>query len=136
MLSAEKIKRENEEIMDLTTALAVLIEHPELHGNKVVCELLDRFSSRVHAHLKNESRSLYQDLLAKPDPKTRAILSQFVDNSQELKKLCSKYSRKWCQPTVAQGDTEQFLGDTRDIFHLVRQRIQLENDRLLPLLAA
>ena len=137
MISADKIRRENEEILDFTTALAVLIEHRELHGNQVVCGLLERFSKLVHAHLQDESRSLYQDLLTKPDPQTRTVLSQFLDNTEELKRLCSKYNRKWCNhPASPQNDVERFLSDTRDIFQLVRQRIEMENERLLPLLAA
>ena len=124
--------------MDLTTALAVLIEQLELRTNRLVCELLQRFSKRVNAHLREESRSLYQDLLtARPEPDARLILGQFLDNTEELKRLCNQYSRKWCKPGMeGEGDTQQFLHDTRDIFRLVRQRIELENKRLLPLIAA
>jgi hypothetical protein len=134
MIPIEEFRKENQEILDLTEALTVMIDHADLRQNAVFCELLDRFSKKIEGHLSHESRSLYGKLLQQHDNDVSRLASRFMTNTHELTRILSSYNRSWCHTDPTRGSNEDFTRETRQIIHFVNDRIRLENEHLLPAL--
>lgn len=134
MYTLEELQAQNREIAHLCDVLAVLVEHPHLHNNPVVCELMKRFKEKVWLHLVFEDNALYQELARHDDAATRQAVQEFHDSARALKKRFSAYLRRWCQPEVSDSEHQQLLEESREIFNLIRQRLTYEDERLFPLL--
>ena len=134
MYTLDELKKQNQEITQLCEVLAVLVEHPHLHNNPVVCELMSRFKEKVWLHLVFEDNTLYQELARHDDETTRRIVQEFHDSARALKKRFSTYLRRWCQPEVSDSEHEELLRESREIFNLIRNRVQYEDEHIFPLL--
>lgn len=134
MIPVEAFRAENQQILDLSEVLTTMIDHGDLRGNSVFCELLDRFSTTVEGHLNHESRSLYGELLRQHDSEAEQLASRFMDNTHELRRILSSYNRSWCHTDPTRGSLDDFSRETKEIIHIVGERIRLENERLFPIL--
>ena len=134
MYTLNELKKQNQEITHLCAVLAVLVEHPHLHNNPVVCELISRFKEKVWLHLVFEDNTLYQELARHDDEATRRVVQEFHDSARALKKRFSTYLRRWCQPEVSDSEHEELLRESREIFNLIRNRVQYEDEHIFPLL--
>jgi hypothetical protein len=136
MMSTDELRKENKEIMDLCGVLSVLVKYADMHENAVFCELLDRFRHRVDVHLANEDRSVFRELLGQQDQHAHNIAADFLSNGRELKKIFGSYKNQWCragQPPAL--DDQAFVADTKEMFRLVCERVDMEDKKLFPLLA-
>lgn len=134
MIPIDEFRQENQEILDLSEALTVMIENADLRGNTVFCELLDRFSKKIEGHLNHESRALYGKLLQQQDSDLSRLASRFMTNTHELTRILSSYNRSWCHTEPTRGSNEEFTRETKAIIHIVNDRIRLESEQLLPAL--
>jgi len=134
MLPVSELQTENNEIADLRIVLTVLIKNSDLRGNPVFCELLDRFRSKLESHLSHESRSLYPEMLSHRDNDINQIASSFLNNTHELERILTGYSKRWCK-NYHSGARESFIQETEEIFRLVDERLQMESLHLFPVLS-
>ena len=135
MIPVNELKNENKEIDDLRKVLSELVEIPEMHGNSVFCELLERFQAKLNNHLKHEARSLYPELLSSKDNDVNNLAKRFLDNTHELERLLGKYVKHWCHK-LQDAELEKFIKETEEVFHLVEERIKLEEKHLFPAMQA
>ena len=133
MIPIEELRRENNEISDLSKVLSCLVSDSSLHENDVFCELLERFQNKLDQHLKHEARSLYPELLNHNDKNTKQTAHDFVSNTHELERILSKHARRWCHQIKENGH-EDFKNETKEVFRLVNERIQMEEKYLFPVL--
>jgi hemerythrin-like domain-containing protein len=115
--------------------LSVLIKNSDLRGNPVFCELLDRFRTKLENHLNHESRALYPQMLSHRNNDINQIASSFLNNTHELERILTGYSKRWCK-NYHSGDRDRFINETHEIFRLVDERLHLETNRLFPALEA
>lgn len=134
MTLKDELQKENQEISDTIEVLTHLIAHNELRNNQVFCKLLKDFSTTVNDHLKHESRTAYKSLLPLKDNGGHEIAEQFMNNTNQLNKIMNDYTRHWCKAPHDFSTNEAFIDETKHIFHLVTERINLEQDKLLPLI--
>jgi iron-sulfur cluster repair protein YtfE (RIC family) len=135
MIPVNEFREENVEIIQLCQVLATLLANDKLVTNPIVCELFDRFRDKVAAHLLHEDRTAYGELLRDRGKEAGALASAFLENTHELKKLISKYNKKWCRGARPNEETaKSFQQQTTDIFQLVDQRLIMEENKLFPML--
>jgi hemerythrin superfamily protein len=134
MLPLEELSSENRELKDLCTILGVSIDQCSLRNNSIICELLERFVSKVKDHLAHEDRSIYRDLLKKHTPDADLLADHFLGNTQELKRIFNKYSRGWCDKPHSEENHVKFVEESREIFRLVCDRIAFEESKIFPFL--
>ncbi len=132
MVPLNEFRAENNEIRDLCTVLGLTIDQKELMGNTIVCELLNRFSTRVSDHLMHEDRLIYHDLLKKHTPEANKIADQFIGNTIELKRIFGFYKRDWCMKKNNTKQHEKYAAESKDIFKLVCDRINFEEEKIFP----
>ena len=134
MYSLDELKAQNQEISDLCTVLSVLVEQQSLHNNPVVCELMARFKEKVWMHLVFEDNTLYAELARHDDKAVSETARTFHDNAREIKKRFSGYVRRWCKPAVDDAEHEALVKESREIFQLLKERVEYENQHMFPLL--
>ena len=132
MTLKDELLKENQEIVDTIEVLTHLISHNELRKNPVFCELLKKFSKTVNDHLTHEGREAYREMLPQNDSGAHEVAVQFINNSSQLDKIMKSYAKHWCNAPHDFSTNEAFIDDTKNIFHLVTNRIKLEQDKLFP----
>ena len=133
-MGTEDFKKENQEIHELQMILMNLVENNNLVTNPVFFELLGRYHDKIAAHLLHEDSSIYAGLLKHKDKKVNEFACSFLANTRELKKILSKYSKGYRKLSGNDAKYDKFLQESRDIFRLLDERIDLENKKLFPLI--
>ena len=133
MYSLEELKQQNREITDMCDVLSILMEHRELHGNPYVCDLMKRFKELVWMHLVFEDNTLYAELARHQEESVSQIARNFHNSARDIKHRFSEYVRHWCKPAVSDADHEALVVESREIFRLIRERVQYENEHMFPL---
>ena len=134
MYSLDELKHQNQEISDLCAVLSVLVEQPDLHNNPYVCELMNRFKEKVWIHLVFEDNTIYSSLARHDNTKVSDVAQDFHDSARQIKKRFSNYVRRWCDPAVAEDEHEQLVRESREIFQMIKDRVQYENEKMFPLI--
>ena len=136
MIPLDEFKVENKEIRDLCDVLTVSLNEYNLRHNTIVCELLERFSNQVMAHLAHEDRSIYHELLEKHTPDAKKLGDRFLGNTLELRRIFNGFKRDWCHKPHKEQVHEQYINDCKEIFRLVCERLNFEEQKIFPLLEA
>jgi hemerythrin-like domain-containing protein len=134
MYSVEELKQQNQDICDLCDVLSVLMEQKSLHDNPYVCDLMARFREKVWMHLVFEDNTLYAQLARHQDQAVSETARSFHDNAREIKQHFSSYVRRWCQPALSDAEHQVLVEQSREIFRLIRERVDYENKHMFPLL--
>ena len=133
MYSLDELKEQNQEISDLCAVLSVLVEQPSLHNNPFVCELMSRFKEKVWIHLVFEDNTIYSALSRHENTAVSSVAQDFHDSARQIKKRFSGYIRRWCNPSVGQLEHEALVKESREIFQLIKDRVEYENEKMFPL---
>lgn len=133
MIPVEQLRKENDEIKDLSDVLSNLVSNQALRNNTVFCELLERFQSKLDAHLKHEARSIYPELLSHDDKNIKQVAKDFLSNTHELERILSKYVKRWCHH-ISTENHKEFEHETMEVFRLVNERIAMEESHLFTVL--
>jgi len=133
MYSLDDLRQQNKDISELSAVLSILIEHTDLHNNPYVCELMQRFKEKVWMHLVFEDNTIYAALLRHNDSSISKTAGAFHDSAREIKHRFSGYLHHWCQSAVNDAEHQALQEESRDIFQLIMERVQYENDYIFPL---
>ena len=133
MTLVEELRKENDEIKELSDVLSNLVANQSLRTNTVFCELLQRFHNKLDSHIKHEARSIYPELLSHDDKKIKQIAKDFLSNTHELERIMSKYVKRWCNH-ISTDNHKEFENETMALFQLVNERIQMEESYLFSVL--
>lgn len=134
MTLVKELRNENQEITDTIEVLTHLISHNELRDNPVFCGLLKQFSDTVNNHLNHEGRSVFSDMLTHKDNEIKEAANRFLSNTAQLQKIMTGFAKRWCKAPHDSSDDETFVSETKEVFRLVSERINLEQNKLFPLL--
>lgn len=93
--------------------------------------------TKVKAHIELVDKNMYSKLLTHDDHDLQAMVKNFMSGLQEIRRIMSEYTKKWCSKRQAENlaiaDHERFLKDSEEMFELVLERIQHETEKLYPL---
>ncbi|MGB0723019.1 MAG: hemerythrin domain-containing protein [Gammaproteobacteria bacterium] len=132
MIPVDDLRTENEGIHDLGQILSAVIAHENLYTNEIACELRDRYIARIEAHLSHEDRGMYTEMLGSNDTEQKKVANQFLENTRELRRILGRYKRNWCREPS--GPFDDYMKDTASVIELMRERMDLEDKRLFPVL--
>ena len=136
MYSLDELKKQNEDIAELCDVLSVLIERKSLYNNSYVCELMARFREKVWMHLVFEDNTIYAELARHSDAHISTTARAFHDSAREIRKCFSRYVKHWCRPQIDDAEHADLLKESKELFRLVRARIEYENAHMFPLIEA
>ncbi len=135
MITFDELNEQNHKITELSNVLLYLFEDRAMCDTETVCNLFFNYMEKVKEHL-NVVDHLYSKLLAANDQEVNNVANLFMSGEQEIKKIISQYTKKWCNRKTHElviGDHQRFLDDTQEIFHMILARIQDETEKLYPL---
>jgi hypothetical protein len=93
---------------------------------------------KVKDHIDLVDTNMYSKLLSHDDHEIQKLARNFMSGSQEIKRIMHEYTREWCprkrSDTLSIRDHDKFLKDSEDMFELILQRIQMETEKLYPLI--
>lgn len=136
MTTYDELNTQNHNITELSNVLSRLVVDREMCDTKICCELFYRYVDKVTEHLNLVDKS-YSILLSSSDPKAPGVANQFMAGAQELKRIFSKYQKRWCDPknnALKITDHELFYKEIEEMFSMVLKRIQDETEKLYPLI--
>jgi len=131
-----ELKKQNQDISALCDILCVLMEDATLYNNPYLCELLSHFKEKVWMHLVFEDNTFYAELARHNDPEISTTARRFHDSARDIKKHFTAYVKHWCKPGISQAEHDRLRNESREILKLVMERINYENDKIFPLVAA
>lgn len=138
MISYDELHTQNHSITELSNVLLYLFKERSMCDTGACCELFYRYMEKVKEHIDLVDTNMYNKLLSHDDHKIQALARNFMSGSQEIKRIMQEYTRQWCPrkrgDTLAIKDHEHFLKDSEEMFELVLQRIQMETEKLYPLI--
>ena len=132
MISIDDLHQQNHQIAELAKTLSYLFQDREMCDTSIACELFERYRDKFDAHITN-NREIYTSLLKAHDGSAHKVADRFLEGEKELKRLFKNYQRKWCKNGLQVSNHDKFLQETSDMFDLVWDRIQAENEQLYPL---
>jgi hemerythrin-like domain-containing protein len=98
---------------------------------KTAYQLLCELGTKVRAHLGEEDRGVYPSLLIHEDPRVKSLAWGFINGERPLRRAFDDYHRKWLK-NCDFNFTQEFIDESRDIFQMVSDRIDRENQVLFP----
>ncbi len=138
MITYDELHSQNHTITELSNVLLYLFKERSMCDTGACCELFYRYMEKVKDHIDLVDTNMYNKLLSHDDHKIQALARNFMSGSQEIKRIMQEYTRQWCPrkrgDTLAIKDHEHFLKDSEEMFELVLQRIQMETEKLYPLI--
>jgi hypothetical protein len=136
MITYDELNIQNHEISELSKVLSYLLANREMCDTKSCCDLFYRYVDKLKSHLELVDHT-YTGLLSSSDKNANNIASKFMGGSQEIKRILSQYTKKWCEKRKHElhiANHADFYKETRELFDLVLNRIQDETEHLYPLI--
>ncbi len=133
MIPLQRLQAQHREILDLLHSLSVLIADPEARRTGVTARLFAELAQLVSEHLALEDDTLYRELLVHPDPQLQRTARDFLASSHGLRKRLAASGTYPCTPEASAAECEKFVVHSRELFDQLRNRIEIEEERLYPL---
>jgi len=137
MITYDDLNTQNHSITELSNVLLYLFQERSMCDTGACCELFNRYTDKVKAHIEMVDKNLYSKLLTHEDHEIQQLAKNFMSGSQEIKKIIATYIKTWCPKkkadTLAIAKYDQFLKESEDMFELILKRIQDETEKLYPL---
>jgi hemerythrin-like domain-containing protein len=134
MQSLDGYRSTHSELRQMIEDLRALLTREQLRirpNARTAYELLCDLGEKVRRHLADEDRSLYPSLLIHEDPKVKSIAWGFISGEKPLRKTFDEYHKRWLK-NCDFNFSDEFLAETREVFDMVGQRIEREEQVLLP----
>ena len=135
MISYDQLNQENHRITELSNVLRYLVKDRSMCDSQTCCDLFHRYLTELLGHIDGVERALYPPLLTMGDQTAQNSVNNFMEGSQQIKRIIKQYKTNWCGPnqTLRVADHPAFLLETDSLFDVVLQRLQDETEKLYPL---
>ena len=136
MISYDTLHKQIHEITELSNVLTYLVQERSMCDTRIACSLLQQYISAIKEHIGMVDRQVYPVILINGKQSHVNSVHNFMDGSQELKRILKQYTRNWCKlrdTTLKIGNHDTFLSDTDRLFTFMLERLQDETEKLYPL---
>ncbi len=134
MTTIADLHRRRQEIVETASVIDSLMTPKQLSIHaiaKVTHILLCDLCEMVTDHLAESHKELYPGLLTHADPSVKNMAWGLINNDKLLKPEFSQYKRKWLKDCEFQF-TEAFIEDTHSVLKSLMQRMDLEENTVMP----
>jgi hemerythrin-like domain-containing protein len=97
--------------------------------------LLERLDRVLGLHLELEDRTMMPALMSSPDPKTRALAADCVEEMGGLAQVWNGHLATWAVEQI-HGEPDRFASATRSLMEAVARRVDREERELYPVAEA
>jgi hemerythrin-like domain-containing protein len=134
MQTLDGYRQSHSELRQMIDDLRAIMTRDQLKirpNAKTAYELLCDLGEKMKGHLAEEDKRLYPTLLIHEDPRVKSIAWGFISGEKPLRKGFDDYYKRWLKDCDFQF-TEEFLEETNEVFDMISQRIDREEQVLLP----
>jgi len=134
MMTIAELHQRRREIVEMASVINNLMtpEQLSIHAiAKVAHILLCDLCEKVTEHLADEHKGLYPGLLTHADTSVKNMVWGLINNDKLLIPEFSQYKRKWLKDCEFQF-SDAFIEDTRSILESLQQRMDLEENTVIP----
>jgi len=135
MATFDELNTQNHKLTELSNVLIYLFQDRAMCDTETACTLFYNFMDKFNEHMGLVDH-LYQGLLSDKEQKVNNTARLFMSGEQELKRIITQYTKKWCKKNRKElrlADHDRFTKDTEELFQMVLSRIQDETEHLYPL---
>ena len=136
MIAYDDLNKQIHQITELSNVLAYLVQDRSMCDTVICCNLFHRYVDDIRAHIDMVERSVYPLILTSGSQKAINSVHNFMNGSQEVKRILKQYTRNWCKSrdtTLKIGDHAAFIDETDKLFEVMLERLQDETEKLYPL---
>ena len=134
MVMTEVYRDQHKALLEIAAKISSLLEPDHVEKNAdTIRDLLVQLTSELKVHLKMEDDYLYPSLLDHPDNEIKRLARKFSDEMGKLRHEYEKYIEKWRASQFIAVKAEQFIAETQEIFSVLHNRIEREDNELFPL---
>lgn len=127
--------RQHNEIMNLTNFILDNIKNCTIDQNiNEIAQNINTISGKLKIHLLNEDKYLYPYLLNSADMSLNTFGKKYSDEMLEVTKVYEDYKSKYNTTSKIKQNLEGFKEETKQIFAVLLNRIDREENELYPLL--
>ncbi len=134
MTTIADLHRRRRDIIETASVIENLMTPEQLSVHaiaKVTHILLCDLCEMVTDHLADEHKGLYPNLLTHEESSVKNMAWGLINNDKLLKPEFSQYKRKWLKDCEFQF-TDAFIEDTKGVLKSLRQRMELEENTVIP----
>ena len=134
MMKTEKFREQHVEILELANKISDLLNADQLRkDSSEMFKLVSRFTATVKLHLVMEDDVLYPLLREHKDLDIRSLAQKYIYEHGGARYNIIEYAAKWTKIFAIQQNPEGFIKDTKNIFDLLKKRIDKEDNELFPI---
>ena len=135
MANINNLKRQHNEIMEVTDYILNKMKQPNLEENsRDIAKNINVIAGKLKIHLMNEDKYLYPEMLNSSNIELKKIAEKYYDRMIKITDEFSKYKTKYNTFMKINANTLEFKKDTKEIFDILKSRINKENTELYPLM--
>lgn len=134
MSRTQNLRRQHAEMLNLVNEIVDELNEKNLKMDSLpVIKLFGSLMGKLKIHLSLEDDMLYPDLLKSTNPQVRSKADQFKKEMGSIGKTVESFAKKW-QPDTIKSNPAVFINETKDLFKVLGNRIDRENNDLYPML--
>ena len=134
MKSLDVYQDQQTEILSMISDLKQMMNRDNLSirpNAKTAHQMLCDLSDAVKSHLADEDKGLYPSLLIHEDPQIKKLAWGFISGEKPLRHSFDDYFKRWLKDCDFKF-TDEFLADTSEIFEMIEERVEREQQVLFP----
>lgn len=134
-MNKEGLLRQHDEILELADNIMKIIDGGKIEENiSEVVKDINTMSGKLRIHLSSEDNYLYPKLLDSEDVKLRDFGKKYYEEMKSVTEKYEEYKYKFNTSFKIKEDIENFKLDTKNVFKVLKDRINKENRELYPLI--
>lgn len=98
-----------------------------------VRSILSALAGKLSIHLAMEDKALYPQMLSSNNDAAKKMAESYMQEMGALAGAFKDYVAKWSNGTVIRENAETFCTQTKEVFTLLKKRVEREEANLYPL---
>ena len=134
MHTLENFRTRQKELLELIGDLKSMLTPEQLRirpNAKTAYQTMCQLGDKMKEHLSAEDKGVYPPLLIHEDPKLKSLAWGFISGEKPLRRQFEDFYRRWLKDCDF-SFTEEFLKDSHELFTAIEDRIEREQNVLLP----
>lgn len=134
-MDVSNLERQHKEIFDLVNYILGNIKSSTVERNvNEIVRNINTITGKLKIHLLNEDKYLYPKLLNSSDSALNIFGNRYFEEMKEVTQVYENYKSKYNTATKIKENIEEFNKETTEVFKVLANRIEKEEEELYPLL--
>lgn len=135
MIYINNLERQHSDIIYEINKIENYIKEKDFNENiKYITKCINVLSGKLKVHLESEDKFLYPHLLKNDNINIKKLAKKYIDDMGDISDNFQKYKDKFNTESKLKNSISEFVVETNNIFKLLKDRLNKENEKLYPLI--